>query len=128
MAAYGRWVRAAILAAHGVVGWGLCGAIIGVGRQFFSMDTTLLLHAIGAPLFFALLSLLYFRKFAYTGPTQTAAWFLAIVIGLDLFLVAPLFEKSYAMFASVLGTWLPFALIFAAVYFTGWLTAKPPAA
>jgi len=124
MPAQAHWVRAAILAAHGVVGWGLCGAIIGVGRRFFSMDTTLLLHAAGAPLVFVLLSLLYFRKFAYTGPAQTAAWFLAIVIGLDLFLVAPVFEKSYAMFASLLGTWLPFALIFAAVYLTGHLAAK----
>jgi hypothetical protein len=55
---------------------------------------------------FALLSLLYFRRFACTTPLQTAV-------------VAPVFEKSYAMFASPLGTWIPFALIFAATYVTG---------
>jgi hypothetical protein len=34
--------------------------------------------------------------------------------------VAPLFERSFAMFASVLGTWIPFALIFLSTYLVGW--------
>jgi len=71
------------------------------------------------------MALVYFRRFAFTTPLQTAAIFLAVVAGLDLFLVAPFFERSYVMFASFLGTWLPFALIFAAVYVTGrWVTPK----
>jgi hypothetical protein len=65
-----------------------------------------------------LISLFYFRRYAFTSPLQTAAAFLGVVV-LDLFLVAPVFEKSYAMFSSVLGTWIPFALIFAATYVTG---------
>ena len=43
----------------------------------------------------------------------------SFVIGLDATVVAPVFEKSYAMFASILGRWLPFLSIFAATYFTG---------
>jgi hypothetical protein len=101
------------------VGWALCGAIIAIGRQIFSMPTTLVIHAIGAPLLFAILSFFYFKKFGFTTPMQTAIVFLAIVIGLDLFVVATAFEKSFAMFASVLGTWIPFALIFAATYVAG---------
>jgi len=39
-----------------------------------------------------------------------------MVIGLDAGLVAPVFERSYEMFRSVLGTWIPFALIVVASY------------
>ena len=44
---------------------------------------------------------------------------LAVVVGLDALLVAPFLEHSYAMFGSVLGTWVPFASIFAASYLVG---------
>ena len=120
----GRLQRAAVILAHAVVGWAYCGAIIGVARQFLSIHTTLIVHAIGAPVGFALISLFYYRKYAFTSPLQTAAAFLGVVVGLDLFLVAPAFEKSYAMFSSVLGTWIPFALIFAATYITGRFTSS----
>jgi hypothetical protein len=110
--------KVVIIVAHAVVGWGYCGALVAIGRRFFSMDTTLVVHAVGAPIGFALLTLLYQRKFAFTGPLQTAAIFLGIVVALDLVLVAPVFEKSFAMFASPLGTWIPFALIFLATYGT----------
>jgi hypothetical protein len=83
------------------------------------MDATLVVHAVGAPIGFALLSLLYFKRFGCTTPLETATAFLAVVIAMDAFLVAPVFERSYAMFASPLGTWIPFALIFAATYLTG---------
>ena len=120
----GRLQRAAVIVAHAVVGWAYCGAIIGVGRQFLLLHTTLVIHAIGAPLGFALISLFYYRRYAFTSPLQTAAAFLGVVAALDLFLVAPAFEKSYAMFSSVLGTWIPFALIFAATYITGRFTSS----
>ena len=71
---------------------------------------------------FALISLFYYRRYAFTSPMQTAAAFLGVVVALDLFLVAPVFEKSYTMFSSVLGTWIPFALIFAVTYLVGRLT------
>jgi hypothetical protein len=111
----------AVILGIALVGWGLCGAIIGVGRAVTTMEITLIVHAIGAPVIFGALSWLYFRFFAYTGPLQTAAIFLAIVVAMDLFVVATFIEKSYAMFASLLGTWIPFALIFAATFLTGWL-------
>jgi len=124
----GKLRRAAVVLAHAVVGWAYCGAIIGLGRQFLSIHTTLILHAIGAPIGFALISFFYFRRYAFTSPMQTAAAFLAIVVGSDVLLAAPVFEKSYAMFSSVLGTWIPFALIFAATYLTGRFTSSksPP--
>jgi len=84
-----------------------------------SIHATLVPHAIGAPIGFALISGVYYRRFAYTSPGLTAAVFLAVVVVLDLFLVAPVFERNYTMFSSVLETWIPFALIFAAAYLTG---------
>ena len=125
----GRLQRAVVILVHAVAGWAYCGAIIGVGRQFLSIHTTLVVHAIGAPVGFALISLFYYRRYAFTSPLQTAAAFLGVVVALDLFLVAPVFERSYAMFSSVLGTWIPFALIFAATFLTGrFISPKSPPA
>jgi len=116
--------KSAILVAHAVVGWAWCGAIVAVGRQLTSLETTLVIHAIGAPIGFALISLVYFKAFRFTSPLPTAVYFLLIVIALDALVVAPLFEGSYAMFASPLGTWIPFALIFGATCATGSFVAK----
>lgn len=113
-----------IILAHAVVGWAYCGLLIAVGRQLFSLETTLVVHAIGAPIGFALLTWFYQRRFGFTGPLPTAAIFLGTVVFLDLALVAPVFEKSFAMFASLLGTWIPFALIFLATYATSVVTAR----
>lgn len=116
---FGRGGKSVIILVHATVGWAFCGAIIGIGRHLFSIETTLVIHAIGAPLGFALISFFYFHKFGFTSPLWTAILFLAIVVGFDLFLVAPVFERSFAMFTSVVGTWLPFALIFLSIYVTG---------
>lgn len=96
-----------------------------IGPRLFTMQTTLVLHAVLAPLGFAALSLLYFRRFGYTTPLATAAAFVGLIVALDAGLIAPFVERSWAMFASVLGTWLPFALIFAATWFTGlWVGSR----
>lgn len=90
-----------------------------VGRALVSIDAALVLHAIGAPIGFGLLSWLYHKRFGFTRPVMTAALFLGGVVTLDVFLVAMVVEKSFDMFRSVLGTWLPFALIFAATWGVG---------
>ena len=38
---------------------------------------------------------------------------------MDFFVVALLINRSLDMFASLLGTWIPFALIFVATYLRG---------
>ena len=112
-----------ILASHAVVGWGLCGATIGIGRKFTTLHNSLVAHAIAAPIIFVVVSVVYFCWFGGTRPAATAAIFVAIVIFLDVFVVALLVERSFDMFRSVLGTWLPFALIFLATWLTGLATA-----
>ncbi len=42
----------------------------------------------------------------------------------DFFVVALLINKSLAMFASPLGTWIPFALIFTSTLVTGTLLSQ----
>ncbi len=123
--------RLFVLASHAFVGWALCGAIMGVGPTMLTMETTLIIHAIGAPFIFTAVSWNYFKRFGYTTPIQTALLFTSFVIFMDAFLVALLIMRSFEMFSSFLGTWLPFILIFSATYLTGlgmrskWQVMKP---
>jgi hypothetical protein len=48
------------------------------------------------------------------------------VIAMDFFVVALLINRSVEMFASARGTWIPFALIFAATYVTGMYATRKP--
>jgi hypothetical protein len=116
--------KIAILLAHAFVGWMLCAATMGIGMSISSLENALVVHAIAAPIFFAIVSLVYFRKFNFTTPLQTAVIFTAFVITMDFFVVAILINRSLEMFASMLGTWIPFALIFTSTFLTGLLTSK----
>ena len=111
---------------HAFVGWALCAATMGIGMATTSVENALMIHAIGAPIFFTVVSLIYFKKFNYTTPLQTALVFVCFVIAVDFFVMALLINKSLEMFASLLGTWIPFALIFTSTYLTGLYTVKNP--
>jgi hypothetical protein len=104
---------------HAFIGWALCAATIGIGMAATSMQNALVLHAILAPIFFAIVGRNYFTHFHYTSPLQTALIFMGFAIAMDFFVVALLINRSLAMFASALGTWIPFALIFGSTYLTG---------
>jgi len=108
-----------IVLAHAFVGWALCTASMVIGMATMSLDSALIAHAIGAPIFFTIVSLVYFNRFNYTTPLQTAMIFVGFVIAMDFFLVALIINRSFDMFASLLGTWIPFALIFSSTYLTG---------
>ena len=108
-----------IVTALGILGWALCGAIMFIGMSIMNLQTTLIVHAIGAPIIFALISLFYFKRFNYTSALLTGILFLSIVILMDFFLVGLIINRSLEMFRSLLGTWIPFGLIFLSTYFTG---------
>ncbi|MDP2729955.1 MAG: hypothetical protein Q8O55_05685 [Dehalococcoidales bacterium] len=110
--------------AYAFVGWALCAATMGIGTSVTTLQNTLIVHAIGAPIYFAIVSRVYFSKFSYTRPLQTAIIFLSFVIATDFFLVALVVNRSLDMFLSWLGTWLPFALIFTSTYLTGLYVTK----
>ena len=116
--------RLLILSTHAFVGWGLCFATIGIGMATTSQQNALIIHAIGAPIYFTLLSLNYHRRFNYTAPFTTAVFFTGFVIFVDFFVVALLIMRSLEMFGSLLGTWTPFALIFVSTLTAGLYTAR----
>ncbi len=111
--------KVVIIFVHAFIGWVLCAATMGIGMATMTLEKTLIVHAIGAPIFFAVVSLMFFRKFNYTTPVQTAMIFVGFVIAVDFFVVALLINRSLEMFVSLLGTWIPFALIFTSTYLTG---------
>ena len=102
-----------------LLGWALCGATIAIGRAVTSLQNALIAHAVATPVIFGSASFVYFSGFHFTTPLETAIIYVSLVIALDFLLVATLVEKSYAMFASMLGTWIPFASIFASTYIVG---------
>ncbi len=117
--------RVSIIVVLGALGWALCGAIMFIGMAVTDLQTTLILHAIGAPVIFTLIALLYFSKFGFTSPLQTGLAFFLIVVLLDFFIVALVINRSFDMFLSPLGTWIPFGLIFLSTYLTGlWMEGQ----
>ncbi len=116
-----NWISVIV---HALLGWAICGATIGLGRHVMSMRATLAVHLVVAPLAFALLTWSHFRRHPDSGPLQTSIALVGVVIGLDAFVVAPVFEHSYAMFQSVVGTWVPFGLIWLASFRVGLLASR----
>lgn len=108
-----------ILVAHAFVSWALCTAAMMIPMALVSVEFALVVHAIGAPIFAGTISWNYYRRYGYTTPLQTALTFVGFVIVVDFFLVALVIERSFEMFTSPLGTWIPFASIFLAAYLMG---------
>lgn len=107
-----------------LLGWAACGATIGIGMSLMTIDETLILHAVAAPIYFALLSFVYFKRLRYSNPLKTALLFLGFVVFMDFFVVALIIYQSLDMFRSLLGTWVPFFLIFGATWATGELVVR----
>jgi hypothetical protein len=57
---------------YALIGWALCFATMGIGQALLPLQTALIIHAVAAPIFLALLSVSYFKRFSYTTPLQTA--------------------------------------------------------
>ena len=108
-----------VILVHAFVLWALCAATIGIGMTVTSVENAKIAHAILAPVIAVIVSVIYFNKFNYTTALQTAVVFVAFIIIIDFFVVALLINKSFDMFMSPLGTWIPFVLIFTATYLTG---------
>jgi hypothetical protein len=107
------------LMGHAAVVWMLCGAAMGFGMAITSTENALIIHATAAPIIAAGVSWVYFTRFNSTTPVRTAITFVGFVILADTLIVSLLIEKSFEMFTSPIGTWIPFALIFTATYLTG---------
>jgi proline iminopeptidase len=104
--------RTLVLVAFALVAWGLCGATIGVARGLMPMESALIVHAVAAPIIAGSLAYVYARWLAGPRPLAIGAAFLGAVVVMDVGLIAPFVERSWEMFRSPIGTWIPFALIF----------------
>jgi hypothetical protein len=107
------------LLGHGFAGWAACAALIGLLLRISSVEIALGVHAVAAPVIFALVSRRYFGARGAREALVTALTFVAIVALLDLIVVAGLIQRSLVMFGRLIGTWVPFALIFAVTWATG---------
>lgn len=115
------------LVAHGVVGWAACGVTMAGLLRVASAGVATAIHAAAAPLIFAFVALHYFRAPGARSATVTALTFATLVALLDLVVVANFVLKSFAMFGSLIATWLPFALIFLVTWGVGhWIWLTPP--
>jgi menaquinone-dependent protoporphyrinogen oxidase len=107
------------LAAHAVAGWALCAALMAALLETVSAGWATAIHTMAAPLIFAAISFNYFRARGAREPLPTALAFTAIVALLDAGIVAGLILRSFDMFASLWGTWVPFLLIFLTTWIAG---------
>jgi menaquinone-dependent protoporphyrinogen oxidase len=114
------------LVAHAVAGWSACAVVMAGLLAMTGAGVAVAVHAIAAPLIFVTIGRSYFSARGARAPLPVAIAFTALVGGLDAAIVAGLIQRSFAMFASVWGTWLPLALIFAASWATGAIVATLP--
>jgi hypothetical protein len=83
-----RGKKIGIISTLAFIGWAICGMIMGVGLATTTEDNALILHAAFVPVVFFGVSFLYYNKFNYTTPLQTAGIFVAFVILMDIFVVS----------------------------------------
>ncbi len=110
-----------------VVGWIACGLTFVLARAAFGVDAAVVIHLLAAPAIGATVTLLLWSHPRHPGVVGTAATLAGTAALLDAIVVAPFLERSFAMFASLAGTWVPLALIFAASAATAALLARPAA-
>jgi uncharacterized membrane protein len=116
----GRARKSVITLVHAFFGWALCFATIGIGRMVTSLDNALIAHAVAAPVIFFVITRVYMARFAYLTPLGTALVFTGFIVVTDFVVVALVINRSLDMFASALGTWIPFGSIFLST----WLSAE----
>src|SRR5512140_2530219 len=116
--------KLAVVYAAALLGWILCAATMRIGMSALPLSEALVIHALAAPIVFVLISLFYFQRFAYTTPLQTAFIFLSVVMFMDFAVVGLLVNGSLRLFANLLGTWIPFVLIFSSTHITGLLVTS----
>ncbi len=93
-----------------------------------SLTVALIVHGVAVPVFFTAIAWNYFRARGARDPLPTALAWTALVMLLDLVVVAGVIQRSLAMFESVLGTWLPILLILLASWTIGTVMSMMPGA
>jgi hypothetical protein len=110
-----------------VAGWMACGLVFALARAAFGVNAAVAIHLLAAPAIGAAAALFLWTHPRHPGVAGTAAVLAGTPALLDAVVVAPFLERSFGMFASLAGTWIPLALIFAASAATAALLSRPAA-
>jgi hypothetical protein len=110
-----------------VAGWMACGLSFAIGRALFGLGAAVVIHLLAAPAIGAAVTLLVWNHPRHPGVAGTAVTLAGTAALLDAIVVAPFLERSFAMFASPAGTWIPLALMLGASAATGALLSRPAA-
>ena len=110
------WISLILLA---LALWAACGGVIAIGRRLWTLQTTLVVHLFAAAAFAFAAAAGHKAVAPDFDVVGRAAAMTGLIVALDALVVAPLFERSYAMFRSAFGTWIPFAAIFLASWAAG---------
>lgn len=120
-------VRATLLGALGA--WAACGLTFAIARAALGTEAAIWLHLVAAPPIAAVATHLVWRHPRHPGVLLTAGAVAGVPALLDAIVVAPFVERSFAMFASLAGTWIPLVLLLVSSAATGsFLRARPSAA
>jgi hypothetical protein len=104
-----------------------CGLVFALARAAFGVDAAVVIHLLAAPVIGAVVTRLLWAHPRHPGVLATAATLAGTAALLDAIVVAPFLERSFAMFASPAGTWVPLALILAASAATAALLSRAAA-
>ncbi|HEY6006668.1 MAG TPA: hypothetical protein VIV57_27555 [Anaeromyxobacter sp.] len=97
--------------AWAVAAWLACGLTFAAGRAALGVNAAIAIHLVAAPLIGAAATRLLWRHPRHPGIAATALTLAGAAALLDAIVVAPFLERSYEMFSSAAGTWIPLALI-----------------
>lgn len=110
--------------AYGFVGWAVAGLLRGGLWRIAGAGAAMAVNVFATPVIFAVVAWTYFRRRGAREPLPTAAWFAGTVAVLDV-VVAELANRL-AMLSSVVGFWLPLALVFLVTWIVGGLRSTMP--
>jgi menaquinone-dependent protoporphyrinogen oxidase len=114
------------LLAHGVVGWSVCAGIMFGLLQVMNSTGAVIVHDIAVPIVFGAVAWHYFGRRGARSPLVAATTFALLTVALDSAIVAGLVQQSFAIYASLVGFWLPVALIFLVTWAVGGLMSTLP--
>jgi len=94
-----------------VLAWFACALTFAVTRALLGVGPAAAVHLAAAPVIGGMATWLLWRHPRHPGAAGTAITLAGTAALLDAIVVAPFLDRSFAMFGSALGTWLPLALI-----------------
>jgi hypothetical protein len=102
-----------------LLGWAVRGAVVLAATSLFSLQATIVVDAIAAPIIFAAIAWFCFSKLGNLTPAAPALAFTLVVVFMDVLLVDLAINRSFDMFRALLVTGIPSGLIFLSTYVTG---------